>query len=112
MLAVLEAATGSGLRRQRLALRGGRYSLSSGAGLFALSFAYVRSVGVRHVGFRPALAPKREAARSRLCGRRGKREPLPPRCRGKHQQSSARPVAPANAVQGDEKWISPDRLKS
>ena len=43
---------------------------------------------------------------------RGKREPLPPRCRGKHQQSSARPVAPANVVQGDEKWISPDRLKS
>ena len=112
MLAVLEAATGSGLRRQRLALRGGNYHFGGGAGLFALSFAYVRSVGVRHVGFRPALAPKREAARSRLCGRRGKREPLPPRCRGKHQQSSARPVAPANAVQGDEKWISPDRLKS
>ena len=73
MLAALEVATGSGSRRQRLALRGGRYSLSSGAGLFALSFAYVRSVGVRPVGFRPALAPQCEAARSWLCGRQGQK---------------------------------------
>ena len=34
---------------------------------------------------------------------RGKREPLPPRCKGKHQWPFAQPVAPANAVRRDEK---------
>ncbi len=73
MLAVLEAATGSGLRRQRLALRGGRYSLSSGAGLFALNLNNMRTLRNRNEGFRPALAPSLEAAWPRLCGQQGQK---------------------------------------
>ena len=71
MLAVLEAATGSGLRRQRLALRGGFCGDASGAGFFALWLRYVRGTRPPYVGFRPALTPRLEAARSRLCGRQG-----------------------------------------
>ena len=58
--------------RQRLALRGGDFNCP-GAGLFALILYERRSLRSQCVGFRPALAPKREAARSRLCGRRGQK---------------------------------------
>ena len=58
---------------ERLALRGGSCLDGGGAGLFALILYERRSLRSQCVGFRPALAPKREAARSRLCGRRGQK---------------------------------------
>ena len=56
---------------ERLALRGGYYVNGGGAGLFALSLGGSRSRRGSPVGFRPALTPRLEAARSRLCGRQG-----------------------------------------
>ena len=73
MLAALEVATGSGSRRQRLALRGGNYNNGGGAGLFALNLNNMRTLRNRNVGFRPALAPSLEAAWPRLCGQQGQK---------------------------------------
>ena len=42
---------------ERLAYRGGRYSIGAGDGLFALALDMVRTNRHRGRGFRPALAP-------------------------------------------------------
>ena len=42
-----------------LALRGGNYNNSSGAGLFGLNVRHTRTLRNRDVGFRPAFAPSR-----------------------------------------------------
>ena len=39
---------------ERLAYRGGRYSIGAGAGLFALYLVNARTFRYRNVGFRPA----------------------------------------------------------
>ena len=61
---------------ERLAYRGGRYSIGAGDGLFALALDMVRTYRHRGRGFRPAFAP-------------GCRSPMVTTMRTKHGQKGA-----------------------
>ena len=85
--------TGNGSDAERLALRGGYYGSGTGAGLFGLYLPYGRSPLRPAVGFRPALALRSEARRSRLSGRnRAKGSRFLPGANGKTTGTSARQV--------------------
>ena len=75
-----------------MALRGGRFSLSSGAGLFGLVLIDLRLLRSRGVGFRPALAPSRRKPEGYgfRDGTGAKGDCFLPRCEaGKQQRSRA-----------------------
>ena len=59
--------TGSGPDMCGVALRGGSYNRSSGAGLFGLNVRNTRTLRNRNVGFRPALALIRQKPSGHGC---------------------------------------------
>ena len=75
-----------------VALRGGDYDSSSGAGLFGLNVRNTRTLRNRNVGFRPALAPNRRKPGGHGCrdGTGAKGGSFPPRCEAGKQQRSPR----------------------
>ena len=82
---------GIGPKTERLAYRGGRYSIGAGNGLFALALDMVRTYRHRGRGFRPAFAPSVGSPMvMAVRPERGKRGLFPPRCKtGKSQRPHA-----------------------